>query len=148
MKRCSRYPDRFISRFLDGEVLADEHRAFLGHLDCCSTCRETLDRYRRAGDLFRRHVSDQAEKIPPVRMHGKPAGARPFSPLGLGLKLASVSAAVLILVFAFLPGQQEIAPSAIVDSIDTDYASVLIIEAPDTGHTIIWFSQDLQEDHG
>lgn len=148
MKRCSRYPGRFISRFMDNEVTADEHRAFLNHLDCCSTCRETLESYRAAGDLFRRHVSDQAAKIPLVRMPGTPAKARPFSPFGLGLKLASVAAAALILVFAFFPEQQELAPSAIVDSIDTDYASVLIIEAPDTGHTIIWFSQDLQEDHG
>jgi hypothetical protein len=58
------------------------------------------------------------------------------------LKLASITAILMISLFSFqntwfgTPG-----PSAIVNSVDTDFASVMIIETQKEKHTIIWFSE-------
>ena len=60
----------------------------------------------------------------------------------INLKLASIAAILMIGLYTFQgsmfdpPG-----PSAIVKSIDTDFASVMIIETQKEKHTIIWFSE-------
>ena len=57
--------------------------------------------------------------------------------------LAATSAAVLLIIGGVALINTGIAPedpSAIVTSIDTEYTAVMILETPDTHHTIIWYS--------
>lgn len=60
------------------------------------------------------------------------------------LKLASILAVLMIGLFPFdedlLQGPS--GPSAIVNSLDTEYASVMIIETQIEKHTIIWFLEE------
>ncbi len=58
------------------------------------------------------------------------------------LKLASVALLLIITIFTF---QEKLftpsGPSAIVKYIDTDFASVMIMETQNKQHTIIWYSE-------
>ena len=70
----------------------------------------------------------------PLRLFGK----------NIYLKLVSLAAVVMIGLFPFDEDllQNPSGPSAIVNSVDTEYASVMIIETQKEKHTIIWFSEE------
>ena len=53
----------------------------------------------------------------------------------------AIASLILVLFTVFrTPGVS--GPSAIVTSLSGDTASVIIMETPDTGHTILWFSEE------
>jgi len=58
------------------------------------------------------------------------------------LQMASF-AAILVMSMAFLQDQKVVfhSPSAIVNSIDGDMASVMILETREQHHTIIWYKE-------
>lgn len=168
MTPCNRYTDEFISRVADDEVPEQEHSDFIRHAESCSACADTLADFRLMRQLFFSHTESEVSRIrtelPPItltapqqaknreglqgwfsRMTGVLKAV--FGRGAMGLKLASLSAASLILAVslftwlgdsgtAMVPG-----PSAIVNSVDTYGSSVMIIETPESHHTIIWFSE-------
>ncbi len=151
MTPCKTYSKAFISRFADNEVPAADHDAFTRHVDGCQACARTLADFRQMDQLFNNHADSQVKQIrdtlPPITLKKK-AGifSRLFSGspnLSLSLKLASLSAAAIILAVSLYPWQNDPmpGPSAIVNSVDTYGSSVMIIETTNTQHTIIWFSE-------
>ncbi len=154
MTPCETYSKAFISRFADNEVTQANHDAFVRHAENCRTCTQTLAAYRQMDQLFNSHVKEEAKRIglSPISLKEKPglfhrlfSGIkRPFQgTMRLPLKLASLSAAAIILAVSLYPWQTDPmpGPSAIVNSVDTYGSSVMIIETTDTQHTIIWFSE-------
>ncbi len=156
MTPCKIYSKAFISRFADNEVPKPDHDAFARHVEDCGACASILAAYRQMDHLFDAHADSQVEQIrknlPPITLKKKTGiFSRLFSGLkgtfkgsmGLPLKLASLSAAAIILAVSLYPWQNDPmpGPSAIVNSVDTYGSSVMIIETTNTQHTIIWFSE-------
>ncbi|HCY84764.1 MAG TPA: hypothetical protein DHV36_06475 [Desulfobacteraceae bacterium] len=168
MTPCNRYTKEFISRVADNEVRQEAHSVFLRHAKTCAACAETLADFRQMGQLFSSHTEAEVGRIrtelPPITVTA-PQGAQNrkglwgwigrmgqglasvFGRGAMGLKLASLSAVALILAVSLYTWQGDSGngmvpgPSAIVNSVDTYGSSVMIIETPESHHTIIWFSE-------
>lgn len=142
MKPCV-YTDAFISRFVDNEVSSSDHHAFVRHLAGCAPCAHRVASFRQLSIKANRHLESQAKRIqnqlPPLSV----ASSQTRGPArAMVLKLASLTAAAMVLGAVFIPWNGEgPEPSAIVNSVDTTGSSVMIIDTPDTRHTIIWFSE-------
>ncbi|WDP89647.1 MAG: zf-HC2 domain-containing protein [Desulfobacter sp.] len=147
MISCTAYSEEFISRFVDNEVSSYKRDAFIRHMAGCPDCAAKEAAYRQLSLGVSRHIDAQAQRIqnelPPisVRRTTRPGGRRRSR--GFTLKLASLGTAALILAVAVFPWTRTPInePSAIVNSVDTTGSSVMIIDTPDTRHTIIWFSE-------
>jgi hypothetical protein len=104
--------------------------------------------------VFNDHEDQQALKINPDRLRQKLSQTTPYSKKNLlgdivglfgkniYLQLASIIVILMISLFSFQGALfSPTGPSAIVTSVDTDVASVMIIETQKEKHTIIWFSE-------
>jgi anti-sigma factor RsiW len=153
-KKCTIYKPEEISRFVDKELPPDHYQKLAQHLTHCKDCNRLVQHYRAISLAFNRHADQQKLKIDPDQLTRKLALSVKTSPeksynffLGyfgknIYLKFASIAAILVISLFMFqgdliLPS----GPSAIVKSVDTDFASVMIIETQKEKHTIIWFSE-------
>ena len=153
-KVCNTYTPEEISRFVDNELPPDHYQKLAQHLTHCRDCSRLVEQYRSISLAFNRHADQQKLKIDPDQLTHKLALSVKTSPeksyrtfLGyfgknLYVKLASIAAVLMISLFMF---QGDLiapsGPSAIVKSVDTDFASVMIIETQKEKHTIIWFSE-------
>lgn len=151
---CKHYTSQDISRFFDNEVSPDQRELIEHHLVHCKRCRQVLEQYQSIATGFNVHVDQQVQTLHTAGMRHRlaatltPLNKAPWARVSrffnhhLYLKLASVAAIVLICLVPFKPvlfGPG--GPSAIVKSVDTDFASVMIIETLKEKHTIIWFSE-------
>lgn len=149
---CGRYSEKQISRFIDGALSRPELEQIRQHLDSCSACRDLAAQYREVTKTFDELAECPGMAINPDRLYRtiqqpaeNPAGPEAgrffngrFRPL---LAAASVAALLIIGGISLITnGIATDSPSAIVRSIDTEYTAVMILETPDTHHTIIWYS--------
>ncbi|WDP87152.1 MAG: zf-HC2 domain-containing protein [Desulfobacter sp.] len=152
MAACDKYSTEFISRFVDNEVSKQDHDAFVRHTAGCRACAQTEVKFRQMAKTFDRHARSGAahiqSQLPPIILEQKPKKTVKIlsgfkRPMGIGLRLASIGAAALILMLAVYPWSKTPGPgpSAIVNSVDTYGSSVMIIESANAHHTIIWFSE-------
>lgn len=156
-KRCDFYTSEDVSRLIDREISSEKCRSFEHHLSHCRDCRELADRYRLVSFAFSRYTDRMTKGIENVNMEqqfektlfvSKKKPLKHFSGLfgkNVYLKLASVIAVIMIGLFPFdddLLKDPLAGPSAIVNSVDTEYTSVMIIETQEEKHTIIWFSEE------
>jgi anti-sigma factor RsiW len=161
MKKCNAYPPDKISRFMDKDLSKQEMAQLEKHLATCPTCRQLVNRYKRLGDGVIRMVHQQ---VPPMETAAlehallkkirsetqiKRSLTSPFKRFmdfiqgkKFYLQMASF-AAILLLSTLFLKDQEKVirAPSAIVNSIDGNMASVMILETREQRHTIIWYKE-------
>lgn len=154
-KKCEAYTSEDISRLVDLEPSSDQCRAFEHHLSLCSECSRLFGQYKDLSLVFSRHTHKRAIGIAALNLENKleqkiQCSQKKFyqnvSGLfgkNLYLKLAGIAAVVMIGFFSFDPALlgTPSGPSAIVNSVDTEYASVMIIETQKEKHTIIWFSE-------
>jgi hypothetical protein len=155
-KKCDLYTSEDISLFVDHELSSDQCRAFEHHLSFCRNCSRLVDQYRNVSLAFSRHAHRKTMGVPALDLEhefNKPLLNSKKEPLknisglfgkNIYLKLASLAAVVMIGLFPFDGDllQNPSGPSAIVNSVDTEYASVMIIETQKEKHTIIWFSEE------
>lgn len=154
-KTCHNYTSEDVSRFIDNELPLRQYHALANHLVHCPDCRELVEQYKTVSDVFAGFTEKEISKINLGRLEQtieqqlqnsekKPLGII-FGIFGnhFYLKLASIAAILMISLFAFQGGMftSSAGPSAIVKSVDTDFASVMIIETQKEKHTIIWFSE-------
>lgn len=153
-KPCDKYTSEDISRFIDNELPQGQYPAMTQHLGHCLDCSHLVERYRSISAVMNHHADQEILKLDPAKLKQKIAYAIQnskekswgngfgFFGKNIYLKLASIAA---IVMFGLLPFQGALfgptGPSAIVKSIDTDFASVMIIETQKEKHTIIWFSE-------
>ena len=161
MKKCNAYPPDNISRFMDNDLSKQEMAELEKHLATCPECRERMHRYQRLGDGVIRMVYEQIpttetdvlehallRKIRSENQRKRPLTStfQRFMTFIQGkkfyLQMASF-AAILLLSTLFLRDQEKVirAPSAIVNSIDGNMASVMILETMEQRHTIIWYKE-------
>ena len=151
---CGKYSEQQISRYVDGELPRQQLVQIRQHLDTCPACQELAGQFRDVTQTFNELAEQPGMVIDPTRLYQtmeKPAEtsgrlsigrifsrpARPFLAAA-----ASIAALFFISVVALkndtaLPA----GPSAIVTSIETEYTAVMILETPDSHHTIIWYSE-------
>jgi len=155
-KKCEAYTSEDISRFVDLEFSTDQCRAFEHHLSLCKECSRLFDHYKNLSLAFSRHTHKQAMGISALDLEHKLekkihcSEKKPYQNISglfgknIYLKLAGIAAVVMIGFFSFDPTliRNPSGPSAIVNSVDTEYTSVMIIETQEEKHTIIWFSEE------
>jgi len=153
-KECNKYKPEHISRFVDKELEPGDYQAVLKHIDNCPECTNLVNQYKALSNRFKSHVDQEVLKFDTtglkqniadiVQKPGKISLGNIFGFSGINkyLKLASITAILMISLFVFQKGLLgPTGPSAIVKSIDTDFESVMIIETQKEKHTIIWFSE-------
>jgi anti-sigma factor RsiW len=151
---CGKYSEQQISRYVDGELPRQQLWQIRQHLDTCRACRNLAGQFWDVTQTFNELAEQPGMVIDPARLYqtmGKPAQtsgrfsiakffSRPARPLLAAA--ASIAALFFISIYAL---QNDTAlpagPSAIVTSIETEYTAVMIIETPDSHHTIIWYSE-------
>lgn len=153
-KSCRKFKDEEISRFVDDELPRDRYDNLADHQAHCKYCRQTIEHYRTMAAVFSHHADQQILKMDPSRTRQAVAQAiqerkiKPSGPVSgffgknIYLKLASIAAILMISLFTVQTGLLGgSVPSAIVQSVDTEFSSVMIIETQKEKHTIIWFSE-------
>ncbi len=146
-----------MSRFIDGELSSDQYQSIEHHLPLCADCSSLIDRYKAVSSAFSRHISKQSigtatalylkHKFEKITLNSGEKSSGTISGLfgkNIYLKLASIMA---VLMIGFFPFDEDLlnnspGPSAIVNSLDAEYTSVMIIETQEEKHTIIWFSEE------
>jgi hypothetical protein len=157
--KCSKYRPEHISRFVDNELFPeilnqDQKQAMTQHIKQCQHCSELSKQYRTLSAIYKNHVNDEAIKIDNALIKKKinrimqNSGKNQwknifgFTQKHLTFKLACAAMILFIGIFTF---QKTLfspsGPSAIVKYVDTDFASVMIIETQKEQHTIIWLSE-------
>lgn len=153
-KTCREFTSEDISRFVDNELDPGINQLIAQHISHCPDCSGLAEQYKSMSALFSNHANAVVSKIDTAKVsqnleqrlknsEKKSLGnAFGFFGKNIYLKLASITAIFMISFFTLqggMPGTP--GPSAIVKSIDTDFASVMIIETQKEQHTIIWFSE-------
>jgi len=145
--QCSKYTEKFISRFVDNELDPANTMEFSSHLESCPDCGETVARFENIGLVFNTHAQRQIARVSSMATastgleYKKPTGLFGRMTDHLYIKLASLTAVAALLILAVFQTTPPTAPSAIVKSLDTNASSVMIIETIKEKHTIIWFSE-------
>jgi hypothetical protein len=155
-KKCDKYTEQEISCFVDNELVPDRYKSLEQHIEHCPDCKKLVDQYKSMSAVFINHTDKMISKIDTEKLKQKilyKNSNKNSTKDSLGnifgifskniyLKLASITAILMISLYTF---QGELfypsGPSAIVKSIDTDFASVIIFETQKEKHTIIWFSE-------
>ena len=153
-KPCGKYSSEDLNRFVDNELPRDRYHELSLHLHHCPDCSLLIEQYKSISIVFNDHADQQELKIDPAKLKQKLdrtpeksqkkslENAFGFFGKNIYLKLASITAILMISLFTFQGGLFDPAgPSAIVKSVDTEFASVMIIETQKDKHTIIWFSE-------
>ncbi len=155
--KCTLYASEDISRFIDGELSFDQCQSFEHHLSNCRDCSRIVDQYKSVSFAFSRHTGRQSmgsatainldPKLEKMVLKSEQKSSGNTSGLfgkNIYLKLASIMAVLMIGLFPFDEDllKDPSGPSAIVNSVDAEYASVMIIETQTEKHTIIWFSEE------
>jgi hypothetical protein len=149
---CRNYSSEEISKFVDNELDPTLYHEMERHLLLCPECRSLAKSYRTLSAVFMDHADQEMSKINPDRLKQeltlqklkkKIGGNRfKFFDKNIYLKLTSIAAILMISLLAFQLGLFDPSgPSAIVTSVDTEVASVIIFETQKEKHTIIWFSE-------
>lgn len=141
---CKQFTSQDISLFVDRELSEEKLKIIQEHMHACGDCKKLAEKFSSMGKIVAQHAEKSVSSMDKARIKTGVAEfiqqPAPFIP-GLYIKLASFAAIIIISVLIF---QNAVfspkGPSAIVKSVDTDFASVMIIETPNE-HTIIWFSE-------
>nr|NJM01306.1 zf-HC2 domain-containing protein [Desulfobacula sp.] len=155
-KKCDLYTSEDISRFVDHELSFDQYRSCERHLLLCRDCSRLVDRYKAVSLAFSRHAHgekigahtpDFKHSLDKALKRSENNSLQNISGLfgkNIYLKLAGIAAVLMIGLFPFDGDlfQNPAGPSAIVNSVDAEDASVMIIETKNEKHTIIWFSEE------
>ncbi len=155
-KTCEKYTSLEISCFVDNELAQDQYNTLEQHIDNCPDCKKLVDQYQSMSSVFINQADQVVSKIDKEKFKQKIPDKKVIKNSKKGslgnifgifgnniyLKLASITAILMISLYTF---QGDLfapsGPSAIVKSIDTDFASVMIFETQKEKHTIIWFSE-------
>ena len=142
-----------IDRFFDGELGRDEYDRVRKHLEGCPTCQKALQDNQVISTLFRASLDGEISRagldrlgervLDLVRQEKVPWWRRFAEHFVLRRLLIPATAVALVGLFLIIErGPVSIPdPSAIVKSFSGETLSVMIIEAPKSRQTIIWYKE-------
>lgn len=144
-----------LARYYDGELSEDEGRSVTAHLDHCPECRQQINDYRNLSDMVQDEIhtvlsrtdfhsmeSRLLNRVPKKRLKPQTFRRWPTFPRSVFVPVSALAAALLIILYIYLPVGTEPAPSAVINSFTGSISSAMIIETPETRHTILWFTED------
>ena len=147
-------PER-LDRYADGELGIDDSESVEAHLIRCPACQKQIEDRHRIAEAFRsgmNHVAsrtdyDRVEEhiIRRIRKEQKKVPARFQRVLfskSFFMPVSALTAAMIIFFFITNPLRPEPVPSALINSFTGSISSAMIIETPESRHTILWFSED------
>lgn len=154
-----------LSQFVDNALPPETRTSLERHLPTCPVCQHTVKSYQNIDTKviqnIQRHSHSHShrgnntaleqELLVKIRKERatEPSDFSFFQGMidfikgkKIYLQMASF-AAILLMSMAFLQDQKVVfhSPSAIVNSIDGDMASVMILETKEQRHTIIWYKE-------
>ncbi len=142
-----------INRYYDGELGQAERSQVESHILVCPSCRKILEDLKAISDQYGVHLAHQSvgvnihetEKrvLDRLRREEAPwwAKAKETFLSKKALFSATATAGVALLFIAVLQTPVHDSPSAIVTSVSGDVSSIIILEAPETHQTILWFNE-------
>lgn len=147
-------PER-LDRYIDGELGIDDSESVKAHLIRCPDCQEQIKHRHRMAEAFRSEMNHAASRtnfdriedhiIRRIRKGQRKVPERfqriLFSKSFL-MPVSALTAAILIFFFITNPLRPEPVPSALINSFTGSISSAMIIETPESRHTILWFSED------
>lgn len=154
IQKCKKYTPEMISRFVDSELSNEQIKNLTAHLEECPDCKNLVVNYKALSTEFNNYAgekilqSDSESIKQKLEQTIQNAEKKSFGNIfglfdkNLYVKFASVAVIFMISMFIFqgkLLTHSE--PSAIVNYVDANFASVMIIETQKKQHTIIWFSE-------
>ena len=153
--------------FFDGEIEARRMRAVALHSTRCRECEESLRGLERLQDALVTHVSSQLDEIDFNRVWDGVAPRLDSSPRSLGQRLADwwgavdfgrvrhapvYAALATACVLAILLWQRDtvhppgdiasVDNSAILDSVQSDVATLAVLREPETNTLVLWITDD------
>ena len=142
-----------ISRYHDGELGQAERSQVESHILECPSCNKTLEDLKSISDRYGAHLAQQSVGIDAretekrvldrLRREETPWWAK-VKETSLSKKVlvsATATACVALLLITVLQSPVPDSPSAIVTSVSGDVSSIIILEAPETRQTILWFNE-------
>lgn len=142
-----------ISRYYDGELGQAERSQVESHILVCPSCSKILEDLKTTSSQYEAHLAHQSvgvdtretEKhvLDRLRRAEAPWWAKAKDTF-LSKKIlvsATATAGVALLLITVLQAPVPDSPSAIVTSVSGDVSSIIILEAPETRQTILWFNE-------
>jgi len=150
-----------LSQFVDNALSPETTRALESHLTTCPVCQHTVKRYQGITNKVIHSIQRQGSQANHtelehsllIKLRKERATEPSYFSFFQGmidfikgkkiyLQMASF-AAILLMSMVLLQDQKVVfhSPSAIVNSIDGDMASVMILETQEQHHTIIWYKE-------
>lgn len=146
---------KLLDRYCDEELSIEESNSVKAHLNGCPACREKIEGRHKIAEAFRTEINhalahtnfDQVEeqiirRIRKGRFKEPSWFQRLFFSKSFFMPVSALTAALLIFFFIYNPLSPEPVPSALINSFTGSISSAMIIETPETRHTILWFSED------
>ncbi len=155
MKKCTIYAPETLGLYVDGELPPHAMETVERHLAICRHCRSVVENYELLATAFKQGVERRApwesQALSQATVFARTPPRQPSFWTGMTdflkakkyiLQLASIAAILVAGVFYYqaLPVLQD-GPSAIVNFVEGDMASVMIFETHPSNHTIIWYTE-------
>jgi anti-sigma factor RsiW len=142
-----------ISRYYDEELNQTERSQVESHILVCPSCNKILEDLKAVSNQYGAHLARQSAGIDTretekhvlerLRREEAPWWAKVkdafLSKKALVSATATVCVALLFITVLRVPTPDS--PSAIVTSVSGDVSSIIILEAPKTRQTILWFNE-------
>lgn len=159
MEKCKGYDNQTLGLYVDGELEQNVFQEIENHLKTCTNCRSVVKKYKKFSRIFKNQVESQTsgsfdnlseERVFTLfKKSRQPFWQDLFNFISVKkniLQLASITAILLASMAYYqintvdLMGELD-GPSAIVNSVEGDMASVMILETHESNHTIIWYTE-------
>ncbi|MCP4119061.1 MAG: hypothetical protein GY737_27400 [Desulfobacteraceae bacterium] len=152
---CRQYDAKTLGLYVDRELAPAAFSAIENHLTTCRHCRSVVEHLEGLSRTFSQgvdqdvsglsHGVSEARILARIRAEKQPFWANLVHLMKVKrniLQLASI-AAILLASLVYYQGDTVVptGPSAIVNSVEGEIASVMIIETQASKHTIIWYTE-------
>jgi len=152
-ENLSHCDSELISRYYDGELGQVERSQVENHILVCASCKKILEDLKAISSQYGAHLARQSVGVDTreTEEHVLDRLQRAEAPWWAKVKdtflskkilvSATATACVALLLITVLRVPVPDSPSAIVTSVSGDVSSIIILEAPETRQTILWFNE-------
>lgn len=157
MEECTVYDPETLGLYVDGELEPHAREMVERHLAKCSRCRSVVENYEQFATTFKLGVERRApwesQRLSDETFFSSRDSRQQSFSTGLidfvkakkySLQLASIAAILVAGLFYYQAHTVTVlqdGPSAIINFVEGDMASVMIFETHPSNHTIIWYTE-------
>lgn len=149
-----------LNRYVDRETSPEQMQRIELHLQSCTGCRQYVKLHGELAQRLKRVVSASRERVDFDELEQRivSAARRRSDRWGhlrealfswkLVLPVAATAAMALFFFTSLFQSPPPPGPSAIINSFTGRVSSVMILETPQSHHTVIWYSEEATEGNG